>query len=371
KLTPGTYSTQVTYTAIAETPSYTISSISPTSLQYSDQTNKTITIMTTTPTSELGLGNITASITNGTNTVNLTGCTEITSNGYRGAQCTYNGSLPITIDGYNVELTSSWHSATYTKSKVFYIYQTTMQNFTGANCASLTESTTSADHRTMLQDTRDGKVYAVSKLADGNCWMVQNLALDGGRTLHTSDSNVTQDRVLPDNINYGSAESDSVAQIISYKSTDVDAQGSPFGNHYNWKAATATLGNPSTTGTIYESVCPRNWRLPDDGTNNGSWYYLLATKYGYIDIQNATAQAQRAAQPPTYIPNTGMYQKSILDGIGDNNALTTRNGLQWGTGTTQGLFYFREKYGSQADFRMTGYGLPKNIGVSVRCLFMP
>ena len=28
-----------------------------------------------------------------------------------------------------------------------------------------------------LTDTRDNNVYAVSKLADGNCWMIENLRL--------------------------------------------------------------------------------------------------------------------------------------------------------------------------------------------------
>ncbi|MBR2695459.1 hypothetical protein IKE86_00915 [Candidatus Saccharibacteria bacterium] len=43
-----------------------------------------------------------------------------------------------------------------------------------------------------LRDTRDGKRYTVRRLADGNCWMVQNLNLDlySGMTLTASDTDL-------------------------------------------------------------------------------------------------------------------------------------------------------------------------------------
>ena len=38
-----------------------------------------------------------------------------------------------------------------------------------------------------LTDTRDGNVYTVAKLADGNCWMVENLRLDAEHTRSVAD----------------------------------------------------------------------------------------------------------------------------------------------------------------------------------------
>ena len=49
----------------------------------------------------------------------------------------------------------------------------TMQEMTPQICADAQENDT-----TMLEDARDGKMYWVAKLADGNCWMTQNLELD-------------------------------------------------------------------------------------------------------------------------------------------------------------------------------------------------
>ena len=64
---------------------------------------------------------------------------------------------------------------------------TTMQEMTSAICATANEGDTK-----QLTDTRDGKKYWVTKLADGNCWMTQNLDFDipaSGLTSADSDIN--------------------------------------------------------------------------------------------------------------------------------------------------------------------------------------
>ena len=49
----------------------------------------------------------------------------------------------------------------------------TMQEMTTEVC-----QTAAANETARLRDTRDGKLYWVAKLADGNCWMTQNLDFD-------------------------------------------------------------------------------------------------------------------------------------------------------------------------------------------------
>ena len=49
----------------------------------------------------------------------------------------------------------------------------TMQEMTTEVC-----ETAAANETARLRDTRDGKLYWVAKLADGNCWMTQNLDFD-------------------------------------------------------------------------------------------------------------------------------------------------------------------------------------------------
>ena len=54
---------------------------------------------------------------------------------------------------------------------------TTMQEMTSTICSNAKEN-----DEAILTDTRDNKKYWVTKLKDGNCWMTQNLAYNGGGT---------------------------------------------------------------------------------------------------------------------------------------------------------------------------------------------
>lgn len=83
---------------------------------------------------------------------------------------------------------------------------TNMQSMTPEICAAETTPTKQATESTnehldgdgskvpeaTLTDIRDGKTYIVRKLADGNCWMVQNLALspDGNTTYTYQDTDL-------------------------------------------------------------------------------------------------------------------------------------------------------------------------------------
>ena len=99
-----------------------------------------------------------------------------------------------------------------------------IQTVTKANC-----STT----RTMVRDARDNSTYWIQKLADGNCWMLTNLAYAGGGT-NTSTRQ--------------------------------------YGYLYNWCAAmggqnTAACANATTPAPIpTTNICPDGWRLPTGGS---------------------------------------------------------------------------------------------------------
>ena len=77
-----------------------------------------------------------------------------------------------------------------------------LQDFDSTECASLTnatfDSTTgkiTAGSVIALTDKRDNQVYTIAKLADGKCWMVENLRLDNQYTMgnNINDNNVTNE----------------------------------------------------------------------------------------------------------------------------------------------------------------------------------
>lgn len=71
---------------------------------------------------------------------------------------------------------------------------TYMQDMKPSICENTRENATKR-----LIDTRDGKTYWVAKLADGNCWMTQNLAFDlvAGKTLTPGDTDISSDWIIP------------------------------------------------------------------------------------------------------------------------------------------------------------------------------
>ena len=223
-----------------------------------------------------------------------------------------NASTTLPDGSYTTELT-------YTAISEGVNQFPTMQDFTAEQCYNMATNTT-----INLSDSRDDKYYRVTKMADGHCWMTDNLALDGTdaagnvRVLTPSDSNVEQNRTLAANITDGTASDSSTIQILSSKAnltTDTcDTSNVPYcivnastkyGNMYNWKAATAGLGTPEDVNTtITESVCPKGWQLPD---NDGVYSFQnLMLHYG-LPITNATdgSTVQTIQQSPFFFTLSG------------------------------------------------------------------
>ena len=199
-----------------------------------------------------------------------------------------------------------------------------------------TDGTANLSSVTALTDQRDNNTYAIAKLADGNCWMIENLRLESTAE-HNSDGTLAQGYGISTTYgNFGglaSAESanftnSTTANSLYYSGTQEgtasinigttnlpgyrmprcnnwnnqstsanrpqnptinDATNSTthagmysYGNYYTWHAAIADLtyngtNNQSTTGT---SLCPAGWHLPKGGdksneANNELWSLVV------------------------------------------------------------------------------------------------
>lgn len=75
-----------------------------------------------------------------------------------------------------------------------------LQDFTAADCNNLTNTTFDSQTNVIapgsviaLTDKRDNEVYAIAKLADDNCWMIENLRLNNQHTMgqNQNDNTVT------------------------------------------------------------------------------------------------------------------------------------------------------------------------------------
>ena len=166
--------------------------------------------------------------------------------------------------------------------------------------------------RTVLTDTRDGKKYLVTKLADKSCWMSQNLALDLDSSVALTSANTDLNSKtswtptystfteVPTSSNWPLDNESASSAAYSYhpvasdayyrngitkSSTPTDTTNEYLwesaGNYYNWYAATAGSGAYDLYPNIdaEDSICPKGWRLPPKSRERKSYYYLLKTTY--------------------------------------------------------------------------------------------
>lgn len=233
----------------------------------------------------------------------------------------------------------------------------TMQEMTSGICANALDRDSNGEITGQLKDIRDGNYYWVSKLADGKCWMTQNLALDlsTSRTLTTIDSDVTTDwtpgyttatkvsnNQLKDNAgqrswNLGSyyikspngstscgSDQDSLAgcspTYFTALATPTSANNNInahwlAGNYYQWCAATAGCTNSSgqtggkfNSGEAVSSICPKGWRLPT-ATTVGDFSSLFNA---YSIASDANGVTKLVSSPLYFVKGGSVVQDTFL-----------------------------------------------------------
>ena len=157
--------------------------------------------------------------------------------------------------------------------------------------------------RAQVKDARDNNSYYIQKLADGNCWMLTNLAYAGGTSnggTNTYNDVINQGAGTPgsNTINGPDNSGSPIYTLAKYyippnanptidptppsTATDggVATATRQFGYLYNWCAAmgaqnTAACANATTPApdpTI--NICPAGWRLPTGELTTGEFTAL-------------------------------------------------------------------------------------------------
>ncbi len=265
-----------------------------------------------------------------------------------------------------------------------------------------------------LKDKRDEKSYRIAKLADGNAWMLDNLALDivsvslanlkgdtnaSDTTLeYLKGTHVRGDNYLAEDTNYPTAAvgyfdnnnyfsvpkiaiigdcnsaycvndpgngkwaSNSITQATINNITSI-IQGK-IGVYYNYCAASAGLfcygngtsstGSPtSSDGTpIAEDICPNGWRMPTSHTN-GEYVNL------YSQYSGGTPSQESAFQTALSTPLTGYFTSG--------EAYDQGNGGYFWSSRQYNSMRMRNLYISSNSVNPSDYGFRYN-GYSVRCV---
>lgn len=180
-----------------------------------------------------------------------------------------------------------------------------------------------------LVDSRDNKTYVVRKLADGNCWMSQNLALspNGSTTYTEADTDLHDGRTFtaPAASSVGTTWNDNGTDGPHYlkpqagyeyfqNGTTASSTGQPTesaGNYYDWPMTTAMSGQSLTNNgdEAPDSICPKGWKLPPK-EGNKSYHNLLFTSY---NLSNNQEDLHKLVRLPFSFLHAGYYA-STYDG---------------------------------------------------------
>lgn len=237
--------------------------------------------------------------------------------------------------------------------------------------------------RTILKDERDDERYLVSKLADGNCWMSQNLNL----ILYANEPVVTATKTggtstftptYTTQSSYGTRWTDTENVARSYEATGnysyyrggSNRNSSPTndtdeylweaaGVQYNWYAATGGTGTSSvTSGEASASICPKGWRLPAS-SNAKSYTGLLAA---YSSSGNGTPSAASMRSTPLNFLLAGYYRNNSTQAPSSRGT----SGRYWTAYTAQSS---RASYMSFSSSAINvNQSANRGIGYNIRCV---
>lgn len=288
-----------------------------------------------------------------------------------------------------------------------------MQDMTHTIC----EETEDIGAQLQVIDIRDDKVYWISKLADNNCWMTQNLDYNinsekplnsetsdlvvYNEGIYTAESGYSKDIsgviiwtpksgnndystinatggsisgwVADNSVPYSIDLGDWYQNGIYFNSKTYNFLSNPssctdyfsrtpyatnnthghIGNYYNWSAAVASNNSYHNGSQQHNSICPANWELP-----NYSNYSYLNSLYNYNNIGSGSLFDQGLLRLPLYFVRSGYIRNNALNGAGSSGTYTTNSG---GASSARYMTF------SSSTIK-TDNSLDKHSGRSIRCL---
>ena len=267
---------------------------------------------------------------------------------------------------------------------------------TGSLTQAPTDGTANLSSVSALTDQRDNQTYAIAKLADGKCWMIENLRLDNQYTVgnNQTDPSVTNASLSqgynPSFIGLADPESanfsDSTTSNSLYttetgvegkntisgdnqgfrfprynnnntsqraaSTTNTDVNTYSYGNYYTWHAVIADTthyddGDDHNT----TSICPKGWSIPQ-GNNKLD-----------IDMGGTGAQSTKASKRWRKYPTNFLYSGRFGGSSAGNRG---SGGLYWSS-TVQGAkgsYYLYLASSVVAPGTLSN----KNLGFTARCV---
>jgi uncharacterized protein (TIGR02145 family) len=207
------------------------------------------------------------------------------------------------------------------------------------------ECSTLATHESRrLRDTRDGTVYTIKKLEDGNCWMTENIRI-ADADISSTDSNLAEGKTwhIPESSEIGfSAEDNNSAYVHEAN-----------GGYYSFYTASGGLGSVNLRGgNVSQDICPKGWRIPTKSELDSL----------YNDYYNSPSLIQ--GEPNFYKSGFFAQGENYTNDINESDAI----GRYWTTSIYDDGFAYAMIIKDDLSNENDSYGSFKSAGFSVRCL---
>ena len=271
-----------------------------------------------------------------------------------------------------------------------------------------TDGTANLSSVSALTDQRDNQTYAIARLADGNCWMIENLRLESTNSdnatgalaqgygtsstygnfsgLATAENTNFSNSTTANSLYYSGTQSGTASVNIGtynpgyrmprYNNANTSIRASSptnnnenmysYGNYYTWSAAIADTTYYSSSGDHgTTSLCPKGWRLPKGNTALEGFGKLDVDMDGTGGDQTGSAGMIQLAKWRSY-PNNFLYAGRFA---GSSVGSLGSYGYYWSSVTRNGsksynlLFYGTNNLYPGTDYE-NNYG-----GSTIRCLF--
>ncbi|MBR2998756.1 hypothetical protein IKF34_03265 [Candidatus Saccharibacteria bacterium] len=272
---------------------------------------------------------------------------------------------------------------------------------------------------TALTDQRDNNTYAIAKLADGKCWMIENLRLDntnsdnatgtlaqgyGQSTAYGNFSGLAEpettnfsDFTAANSLYYSGTQSGTASINIGTSNypgyrfprfnnqnttspvtnmTNASGNTYGYGNRYTWPTAVADTGYYTSGSVTTTSICPKGWHLPQGGRkgniDNSEYWKLSRAIIGYDPANFAndyfyytgSTEGADASKKLRGFPNNFIYSGYFSGSSAVNRGIL---GQYWSSSVNNSdVSYVLYFYGSNV-YPGTS-GVYRFVGLSVRCL---
>ena len=255
-------------------------------------------------------------------------------------------------------------------NKVTELCGTTTTN--GTLVQAPTNGTANLSSVSALTDQRDNQTYAIAKLADGKCWMIENLRLDNQYTvgnsqtdpavtntslsqgynpsftglagpesadftdsttpnsLYTTETNIEGKNTISGD-NPGSRfpryNNNNTSQRAA-NTTKTNVNTYSYGNYYTWAAVIADTTYYTSEDHNTTSICPKGWSIPQGNNTNAGFAKLDIDMGGTGADQSISEASNRWRKYPTNFLYSGIFNSSSAyyrGSVGSYWSSTARN----------------------------------------------